>query len=430
MSEKMLTELRLSANGMANISPLKSEQDFTFIVGDNAYKCPWFVADFLSPWIGRLHAVDPSISELVIETEDPGHQFEAFLCLGQGVPLVVNDANQRFFALLSLELGNYEAYFSLHGLLHGDRVLSELCKLFAVSDFRDSFPDAAIEFLASHFVELDSHLLLSLPISSLSRILCHPSLTLGSEDSLYEFVSSRFETEPDSVGLLEFVRFEFLSKSAIDQFVVWSCDHFDEFDFTLSLWQRITKRLSQSPALPMGKTARSTKSLIVPSDVHSPLNGIIAHLSRTHGGNVHDRGIVHVSSSSVTASYVAKNAVDLDQSNAFDSEYAPNQWLCYDFKDRRIELAAYSIAAYASYFLRSWVVEGSEDGSTWATLDERSGNTDADSDHPIATFTVESQARRSRFIRLRQTGKCADGTDYLVIQGFELFGRLIELISE
>jgi hypothetical protein len=45
--------------------------------------------------------------------------------------------------------------------------------------------------------------------------------------------------------------------------------------------------------------------------------------------------------------------------------------------------------------------------------------------HPIGIFTV-SQSDKSRFIRLRQTGKNARGDDYLILYAFELFGQLIE----
>jgi hypothetical protein len=150
-------------------------------------------------------------------------------------------------------------------------------------------------------------------------------------------------------------------------------------------------------------------------------------LTRTAGGNAHDRGIVDVSASSVWPNFVARNAVDLDQNNSYESMNQPNQWLCYDFKDRRIRLTDYSIAAHTNnYFLRSWVVEGSEDGSTWTTLDERQNNNDANSSHPIATFKVDqSRDLEWRFIRLRQTGKCSSNYDYLILFGFEVFGSVI-----
>jgi hypothetical protein len=75
--------------------------------------------------------------------------------------------------------------------------------------------------------------------------------------------------------------------------------------------------------------------------------------------------------------------------------------------------------------LRSWIVEGSEDGSGWTTLDEREGNTELDSDLSTVAFSVKHRMH-CRFIRLRQTRKCANNTDTLTLYAFELFGLLIE----
>jgi hypothetical protein len=252
---------------------------------------------------------------------------------------------------------------------------------------------------------------------------------------LYEFVISQFDSRPDSIGLLALVRFEFLTTSTTAKFGVWSCDHFESLDFSLPLWRALLNRLSQTASIAVPKSTRYRK--VVRAEIRvepregSPLDGIIAALTRSAGGNVHDQGIVDVSASSVNGNYPERNAVDLGQQNYFQSENQPNQWLRYDFKDRRIRLTEYSIAAHTGgWFIHSWVVEGSEDGSTWTTLDERQNNNDANSNHPIATFKVEgNQELESRFIRLRQTGNSyANHTD-LILFGFEVFGLVIGALA-
>jgi hypothetical protein len=45
--------------------------------------------------------------------------------------------------------------------------------------------------------------------------------------------------------------------------------------------------------------------------------------------------------------------------------------------------------------------------------------------HSIGIFTV-SQSDESRFLRLRQIGKNAQGNDLLIPHAFELFGQLTE----
>jgi hypothetical protein len=58
------SRLRLSSGGMRNIVKARIENDFTFIVDEHRYSCPWFIAEFLSPKVGRLHSIDGMIQEL------------------------------------------------------------------------------------------------------------------------------------------------------------------------------------------------------------------------------------------------------------------------------------------------------------------------------------------------------------------------------
>jgi hypothetical protein len=418
-------KLKLSASGMRNIAQSKAENDFTFIIGDASYKCPWFVATFLSPRIGQLRSMDPTVTEYVIETEDPEHQFEEFLSLGRGDFIEVSERSRQFLISVSSELGNFELYFSIHDWLQQTVTVPGFCQLLSGSETEDYFSEKSIEFLAVHFNELVQSVLIGLPISVLSRILSHPSLTLESEDSLYEFVISQFESHPDSLSLLAHVRFEFLSSGTMAKFGLWSCDHFESFEFSLPLWWALLKRLSQTASLLVPDRTRHRK--MVGLREGSPRDGIIAEWTRVAGGNVHDRGVVEIATSSAEANHPARDAVDLDQKNYFQSSDSPNQWLRYDFNDRRIRLTDYSIAAVpTSWFLHSWVVEGSEDGSTWTTLDERQNNNDANYSHPIATFKAEREKELEwRFIRLRQTGNSYPNRNNLILHGFEVFGLVI-----
>jgi hypothetical protein len=104
--------------------------------------------------------------------------------------------------------------------------VSTFCGLFTSSETDESFWEKGMEFLASHGCELSQTFLCDLPISVLSRILEHASLTLKSEDSLYDFAISQIDSRPDSIGLLAYVRFEFLTTATMAQFGTWSCGQF------------------------------------------------------------------------------------------------------------------------------------------------------------------------------------------------------------
>jgi hypothetical protein len=286
----------------------------------------------------------------------------------------------------------------------------------------DCFSDRVADYLASQFWELPVPFLNILPVSALEQLLSQDSLKIDTEDSLLTFISSRFGIDNESVRLLEFVRFEHLTPDGMGQFVSWSLEHFDDIAFTLSVWTSITKRLSLGVHCPVWNSTRHRQTSHPTSD--SPLDGIIAALTKECGGNVNDQTIVKVAASAFDSSDYPKNAADLGNTNHFQTPNQPNQWLRYDFINRRVKLTDYAIAAHTNnYFLRSWVVEGSNDGDDgpWVSVHSREENTEAHPDHPIATFSVPS-SDFYRFIRLRQTGKNANGTHYLILHGFEVFG--------
>jgi hypothetical protein len=79
MGEK---ELNITARGLRNLNKSMIKNDFTFIVGDHHYHCPWFLAEFLSHRVSQLGSVDITMNEFVIETQDPETLFESILSLG------------------------------------------------------------------------------------------------------------------------------------------------------------------------------------------------------------------------------------------------------------------------------------------------------------------------------------------------------------
>jgi hypothetical protein len=178
-------------------------------------------------------------------------------------------------------------------------------------------------------------------------------------------------------------------------------------------------------ASPSKLNSRLVDQLFSPSGDGS-LDGIIDQLTRDHGGNVHDLGIVDISAKSISGSSVGRNVADLQTTTYFHSLDAPDQWLCFDFKNRQVRPTHYSIHAHsANHYLRSWTLEGSVDGSSWISLADEKNNSTTNSTRPIGTFSVDKSAD-CRFIRLRQTGKSAYGADYLILFAFEIFGQLIE----
>jgi hypothetical protein len=150
------------------------------------------------------------------------------------------------------------------------------------------------------------------------------------------------------------------------------------------------------------------------------LDGIISHLTKKHGGNVHEKGIVRITAKSVydDALYGLKNVADLASDSSFVSENQPGQWICWDFVKSRIRPTHYTVRATVP---KSWILEGSLDGASWTEIDRQTDNQDFNLD--TGSFSV-ANAGEFRFIRLTQAGKTAQHCDTLGLKAVEFFGSL------
>jgi hypothetical protein len=75
------------------------------------------------------------------------------------------------------------------------------------------------------------------------------------------------------------------------------------------------------------------------------LDGIIAGLTRQADGNVSERGVVAVTASDCIdrSRFQPKFAADLLNNSVFVSGKDPDQWLAYDFLERRGRITRYGL---------------------------------------------------------------------------------------
>jgi hypothetical protein len=286
----MSFEAALRPSALRNIGIDDIQEDFAFIVGDDTCYCPRFIARLLSRRILLQHSTDASISEWQIETEDRlGTEFPLFSSLGQGSTIEVHPKNRRFLRSISRELDNSD----LLSLFLGHRGVHKVCT---------HLDDDALPFIASQFYELKKSELDRIPLSTLYHILSHPSLTISSEIALYSYLRSRLSSNPDSGDIFQFVHFEYLSLDELSDFVDFCSDRIDS-----RLWSAF------SPRLPFPLVASPLTSLgqvEFPFDNAKSLDGIIQFLTDQHGGNVHDKGIVTITSKSIYSGEL-RNLADL-----------------------------------------------------------------------------------------------------------------------
>jgi hypothetical protein len=446
----------LSARGLQNVRIKDSDNDFTFMVGNRAHRCSSFVAEFLSPLVAELRAADGSIREFRVEVDGARSFFSDFLSLGRGCTICVDPANRAAFLGICTALRNCELCELLCGDGDNELTVENAADRLLMRCARECDISAQVEFVASHFCDIvdGPNCLGSLPFSVVAQIVGHPNLRLATEDSLFGFISRDLPAGDEFLSLLEFVRFEYCTAETMDSFFHLISEDFHRLN--ISLWASLHSRLvlPVSPAcddervadgwragsrqgsgqtrkfIPLIKTetirpkfGREDVSIEAP-------DGIIAHLTRECGGNVHEANVVEVTASSTAAFTQAKDAADLNTDSCFvsachysDVPNAPNNWLRYDFKNRRIVPTHYAIRTTGNSSLRSWLVETSLDGEHWVEIDHKENNAKLNGYRVTKTFAVRA-AGKCRYIRLVNVGSNHQGNDCLSISAFEIFGKL------
>jgi hypothetical protein len=169
--------------------------------------------------------------------------------------------------------------------------------------------------------------------------------------------------------------------------------------------------------------------------VHRPpesaWSGLISHLTELSGGNVHAKGLVAIGCSS-NGHNECWDVVNYDWNSYWCTRNSPNEWIQFDFKDRRVSLSHYALKSDGNgHHLLQWALQGSVDGNSWTDLDRRNTQ-ELNGDYVTKIFPCEQRESSStphfyRYIRLMQTGKDSQGRDYLELANFECFGWMVNL---
>jgi hypothetical protein len=272
-----------------------------------------------------------------------------------GFALSVQTSTKPLFSSLCRELGNSELFWAIERHFSGDggntlSVTTAVPGYLAKKSFGGNSRQE-LSFVASHFSGIPDLPLQDLVLPDLEEIISHELLCVENEDSLFDLICDRGFSE--CFSLFEFVPFEYLSPDRVSLFV----ESIGEFGFMINF--AILNRFSQRFVLPVDvyglsdeltRYARKSKEVsrteFIPSDSVC-LDGIVAHLTRHCGGNVHARGAVAINSSrplSDDPRYAAKNVVDLKADSVFrsaarptlkvaKSAHTPNNSVCYDFEE-------------------------------------------------------------------------------------------------
>ena len=432
-------QIRLTADWMNNVPSDAVERDFEFVVNGESIFWNSVLACVLSPKVSSLRSRDALANRLVISTRDEKGLFPQVLSLTLGKGIDISDASDvGFFLSIAQELENKSLWENILKRT-GEELTVENCieRLKELSSYGVAC-DEELEFVASHFYELEHAKLKEIDLDLLAEIVFSDSLVLESEDSLYEFVSDLFRTNEDKQDacfrLFSALWFECLSLENVKSFC-GICGHFlHEMDSTM--WEHLSMRLCHDVVFRHTDSTRkrySQRGTLIGYTGSNSLDGIIRYLSNACGGNVHDKGVVEITSGppySSSASDAAKNVADLTVDSFFRSDNSVNQFVCYNFKDKTIIPTHYSIRSYyngnpGNWNWKSWVVETSTDGNAWTEVDRHENNGDLNGRNITKTYPVSVQ-KACRMFRIRQIGPNWHGSNGILFSSLEVFGTLIQ----
>ena len=434
----------LSTENVKTVPFSKYEKNFTFIVNGKRYETSRFIADILSPIVCNYHYEDEILDEFTINTTPKDQNqtgdddsFQKFLQIINFNEIELGSIQRKKYGEYFLHLGNIEEYLRLcpeyFDDLSPENVIDRL--KFTAETMKTHRKGTAslkltgkindlIEFAAEHFYQIPRENMKTVDIEILAAVIKNAKLRLEDEESLFELLLGLYEEDREYSSLFEYVEFKHLKSESVREFI----NQFDIEYLSAGTWQSICERLVGVSESPVGSERYILKCEEFGQKEGEEFNGIMRHLTEETGGNIHDNGTIEITSNSIYSNYYPRNIVDYQRNNLYYSNNQENSEICFDFKDKEIQITSYSLKScnwgQNSDNLKSWVVEVSNDHQRWDEIDKRENNSILNGANLIGTFDTKENKSFYRFVRLRQTGKNWNNCYYTGIASIEFYGKM------
>ena len=431
----MERKILLSSKGLQNLPLTVYENNFEFILIKKIFKCPTFLADFISPKIGKFHQVDITLNQFYINIEDPKNNFNIIMNLMYGKEVQITIEQTYWLLKIGRILENDEIINYVNNF--DDQELS-INTIFEIIKQKKEFGiniSRELQFISSHFSDFEENQLLELEISMIESILKDEELKVENETILFNFLIKFIEINNcECFYLLKYIQCDFLEETDFEKFI----NLVEKIDNLLFLsWPNIKNKLFNNNLKDLNKLKnrynKNSKSLLKENNIlfsGDLFNGIFQYLSLNHSGNIHDNGIIMIDCQSLynnSCTYHPKNLFE-NNNNLFESDNQPRQWVRVDFKEKRINLVGYSLRSCSNgvngHHFKNWKVCGSNDGLDWTKLDEHQNCSDLNNPYAEKYFQCFSNFDYFKFIKIQFTGTSWDGRNYMKFTRLEFFGNL------
>lgn len=202
MDKNKATQYSLDINVLRNLPFDKYNKDFTFIVNDKEYKTSRIIADILSPQIRKFHLADGTIDTFTIDTKEISdkHDFSEILSLISFNPREIKEEDIDYYRQIFLLLGNEQECLNLCTNYSDEISINNVFELIRQkTKFKDSPASIAakeIEFISSHFYEIDRSEFKKFKIEIIEEVVKNDKLKIENEDSLLKFIIEIYSENP------------------------------------------------------------------------------------------------------------------------------------------------------------------------------------------------------------------------------------------
>lgn len=437
----------LTSSGLKNV--IENGNEFSFIFDGRIIQMSNVYAEFLSPAVSHIHQSDPTIESIHILYPKALSNFPTFDNLisddiitilkkvSSGSMININQEQSKKLRLISIFLDNDELFNTVYTLFSNDNndkkqeILDNLQYL-ELSEYFENDMSHVIEYLAREFENIEQEYLLHLSINNLLKIISNEHMIIKKYknywDKIIEIIKIH-ENDDNLNEIFEVLDFDKMNKDVLSKILY--CINPNKI--TVQLWRKIINRI-----LLKSYDIEYENEYLYDGQETNKFKGIIYHLTKQFGGNVHDKGVVCVKASSEdNSANLAKNVVDFDnkendQNRMRTSDNDKESWIQYDFVDRRVHPTHYTIRSINwdknDQHLQSWVIEGSNTGNNdWKTIDTQNGVDYINGNGISHTFEIANHDDEKdfyRYLRLRQTGPTKANTNVLTISALEYFGQI------
>lgn len=344
MCEKFI--LQLETASIKNV-PLQTFDEFSFIVNGKEYKTSRLISDLLSPVISHIHKSDPTINKFNIVTTKPG-DFSNFLKLVNFEENKFPETELVFIAEVLEKLGTQSISIEneeLKDQIANDNIFSLLKKHELFKSVYSKQIEIEIDFISSHLFELletSEEDLLKLDIEILERVINNGNLKIIKEDQLLKFVNQLYSNDRKYSILYDFILFEKVGGNEMKEFL----SIYDIGDVTRSVWISLSERLKNEIKTEEDENEeelnRYSKScVLIEFNPSNPEQGIINYLKNKYSNDIKSQINVKVSTLRDGDPY---RVLDYnDNSGHFRTNDHEQDWICFDFGEKRIIPKCYTI---------------------------------------------------------------------------------------